>query len=190
MYFFNKAKTELVHVDVESGEISIMQPTMAASDTTPAPVQENTPEPTVRKYTKKLKVAKPGKFAKEKKQKGGRTSVEPYLIQKILALKQDGMKPRKIAEETGVDITNVYYYTAPGYGKKIKQMEETPTKVGERAIDQDRTIKAKDWDEMKEALEDGSMVGIIKMSYTDYEEDEIRRALKFDTHQEYIDSKK
>lgn len=64
--------------------------------------------------------------------------------------------------------------------------------IGERAIDQDRSITKEDWAELKDAFDSGMAVGALSVleRYSKYEEQEMRSAVRFDTYEDYKDSKK
>ncbi len=62
--------------------------------------------------------------------------------------------------------------------------------VGEREIDKDRTLSLDDWSDIKEQHDDGMAMGMIRMNYKQYEEDEMRRAVGFDTYEAYLEDAK
>ena len=77
-------------------------------------------------------------------------------------------------------------------GHMAKTCKSATEVVGERAIDQDRSITEEDWVELKDAFDSGMAVGALSVleRYSKYEEQEMRSAVHFDTWKEYKDSRK
>lgn len=77
-------------------------------------------------------------------------------------------------------------------GHMAKTCKSSTDVIGERAIDQDRSITKEDWAELKDAFDSGMAVGALSVleRYSKYEEQEMRSAVRFDTYEDYKDSKK
>lgn len=163
------------------------------------PVKEPEPELVTaapaekRKYTKGqvIQVSKPTveRIATPATKKGNSKS---EMREKIVGFYQKGWSVDEIAEKLSIPKANVYYYIkgVERPNANAGKNSATPTKIGEREIDQDRTIKETDWDEIKEQHNDGMASGLIAMGFQQYESDEISRALKFDAYTDYKKSKK
>lgn len=154
----------------------------------PAPA-EKAATPERKKYQKGevIKVRKP--TAEEAAPKTNKGNSKSEMREKIVGYYNKGWSVEEIAEKLAIPKANVYYYIKGVERPNASKSSPTPTKVGEREIDQDRSIKEKDWDEMKEQHNDGMVTSLISMSFQQYESDEIARALKCDTYADYKKSK-
>jgi hypothetical protein len=123
------------------------------------------------------------------KTKGGRTMLDEKMIERIISMKAKGYKPREISEKLDVAIANVYYYTAPAYGKKkpaTPKTSETPEKVGEREIDKvDAMLTKAEFDKVREEVGDGIQLDMLRLALPGYSFAELRRARSFDDFDDY-----
>jgi hypothetical protein len=77
-----------------------------------------------------------------------------------------------------------------GHLAKTCTITETPDKAGERDIDKTARLTEEHWDDIKSTLDDGISIGAQRLSYPQYEEQEMRRAVEFETFADYQASNK
>lgn len=125
---------------------------------------------------------KPGKVKPAKGKRGGKKTITDVQIHEVLNLKKASHTIGEIVKETGLSSSTVYRITS---GLLKPEGGETPTKVGERAIDQKPAMLTGDqWSEAKDAYNDGLTAGAVAMSL-ELDTEEVRRAVKCDNYTEY-----
>lgn len=147
---------------------------------------------------KVIKVRKPYTLKEKqpkavKKERRGKAPIDDSIIYRVLDLKKEGAKTKEIVKQTGVSSATVYRITSGAMKPSAKRPTNSPTatKWGEREIDKGpERITGDDFLELKTAHDDGQSLGSFKFSMPQYDLQEMKRAVEFDTYEEYAASRK